>query len=189
MKKLFQKVRSKKGFTLVEILVIVLIIGILAAVALPQYQLAVDKTKLTNLQSAAKNIADAYIRYHLVNNTYPTGMSFLDIDLSGDYEETNPTENVNCRVYSDFYCCIMKPILQNSYGDIICGKNDYSFIYHRRIFQDDERIALSQQCRPKVGNTRAERLCEHLSTGCGSGNALGPYGVLSGYKICWLKKS
>ncbi len=71
----------KKGFTLMELLVVVLIIGIVAAVALPKYQQTVYKAQLMeSLQMAAK-VQQAQELYWLANGAYATDLTRLDIEF------------------------------------------------------------------------------------------------------------
>ena len=53
-------VQKSLGFTLIELLVVVLIIGILSAVALPQYEKAVEKSRIAEVQGMLKKLHDGY---------------------------------------------------------------------------------------------------------------------------------
>ncbi len=85
---------SKMGFALIELLVVVLIIGILAAVALPQYQKAVDKSRVMSVISILKAMKDAQEIYYLANGHYAENFADLDIELPGGASSVAPTKVV-----------------------------------------------------------------------------------------------
>ena len=73
---------KSRAFTLIELLVVVLIIGILSAIALPQYQKAIVKSRLATIQPLLAAIKTAEEEYYMVNGTYTSDLSNLSIGTS-----------------------------------------------------------------------------------------------------------
>ncbi len=61
---------SKRGFTLIELMIVVAIIAILGAVVYPSYQSAVLKTKRAEGRTALMQLMQHQERYYSQNNTY-----------------------------------------------------------------------------------------------------------------------
>lgn len=75
------------GFSLLEMLVVSLIIGILAAIAMPQYQLAVEKSRAAEAITIVRSLRDAQFNYFLINGKYSSDINNLDLSFSGEDAE------------------------------------------------------------------------------------------------------
>ncbi|MEC5210023.1 type IV pilus assembly protein PilE [Psychrobacter sp. PL15] len=80
-------INNSRGFTLIEMMIVVAIIGILAAIAYPSYQQYVIKTKRVDMMTELQNIATQIQSRKLAQGKYSNA---LVTGLGGDYPINNP---------------------------------------------------------------------------------------------------
>ena len=78
MEKEKRTIKKRKGFMLLELIIVVAIIGILAAVAIPNLVGMTDEAKVAKIQSDLSTIGTAMEVYHVKKGgTYPANLSTL----------------------------------------------------------------------------------------------------------------
>lgn len=145
---------NKKGFTLLELLVVVLIIGILAAIALPQYQHVVDKSRYANLMNITKAIAEANERYYMVHDKYSTNFSKLDIDIPA-----NSMSNNKAIAYFDWGYCRLANQQEVICYDMVRLKNLFTVYYKNSSFPA-RRNAMYCGALTRERNSRFDKVCQ-----------------------------
>jgi type IV pilus assembly protein PilA len=80
MLKIFRS--NKKGFTLIELMIVVAIIGILAAIAIPAYGNYTRKAKVTEVTNAMGAVGNALLEYFQDQGTYPNLANLATIQTS-----------------------------------------------------------------------------------------------------------
>ena len=147
---------NKKAFTLLELLVVVLIIGILAGIALPQYQQATYKAKYATVLPMVRAVGNAMERYYLLHSTYPTRINDIDISLeSNDIEDDNGRDLIN---FPWGFCYFSKPDAGNTTVRFACGLIKEKLVL--AYFVDQKRF----QCNAISPNnkTKQYKFCYNL---------------------------
>jgi general secretion pathway protein G len=82
--------RMKKAFTLVEILIVVVILGILAAIVVPQFTNATQDAQAGNLKTQLSTLQNQIELYKARTNDYPDLSAGWDPLITGDYIKEAP---------------------------------------------------------------------------------------------------
>ena len=74
----------KRGFTLIELMIVVAIVGILALVAWPSYEIQMRKSRRASAQSHLMDIAARQQQYLLDQRQYAANLTALNMTTPGD---------------------------------------------------------------------------------------------------------
>ena len=166
--------QNKQAFTLIELLVVVLIIGILAAVAVPQYQVAVAKSRVGALLPAVKALADAEEVYFMNNGEYAMRAEELDVDISGQCSKLEWNGD-------DLFACgkhlLLDVSIDGGYEGVVvnycpynnsswtnCRDNrDMQIVFYLQHVTNNPSYAGKRACRPLNDSKLGARICAGFS--------------------------
>ena len=91
MQRVVSRIRTRKGFTLVELAVVIVIIGVLAAFGVPRFLQSVEKSKASEAFNYLSAIQGSEERYLAQNGVYASAIADLDINLPAPQYFTVPS--------------------------------------------------------------------------------------------------
>ena len=128
---------KQRGFTLIEILIVVAIVGIIAAVAVPSYETFLKKTRRTEAKTLLVEIAGEQQRYFSENNTYADTLTTLGYPTDIVKSESGYyTASVTSADASSFSIDTARPAGSPQLSDAACGDFSINSLGRKNISGD-----------------------------------------------------
>lgn len=116
---------TRHGFTLIELLIVVAIIAILAAIAIPNFLMAQVRAKVSRAMAEERSMATALESYYVDQNTYPTDQN---PPWNGIYG-ASITLKVLTTPVSYMSSIPQAPFGPSSYGNPLQWPDHYTYLY------------------------------------------------------------
>lgn len=150
----------KKGFTMIELLVVVVIIGVLSSIALPNYMRSVEKTRATEALSVLKSINDASYAFVSEKNECPRDFTRLVISIPGTLSEGNAVLTGKNFVYR-LNDATNAPIAGTSCPGATATRLDDTYVIWNPYRRDTGKRR-AYACYAKNNDSRAVGICNSL---------------------------
>ena len=126
--------KRQQGFTLIELMIVVAIIGILAAIAIPAYQDYTCRAKMSEAVNAVSAAKTAVSEYYISQNAFPAAANFQTLVDSkyvmslayganvGTITATIKGANIGCGMSNNDQAIVMSPVGSAARVDWDCQK-------------------------------------------------------------------
>lgn len=157
---------NKQGFTLVEVLTTVLIIGILTSIALPQYMRSIERSRATEAMSAIKAINDSIYSYYQDKESCPVRFSQLVVTLPSDADAGN-SASISTKSFRFDLAGAAADVPGTSCKGVLATRinagGQYSYTIWNPYTRGNTGKSLALQCAPtSEEDEKSKAVCESL---------------------------
>ena len=161
---------QQKGFTLVEVLTVVLIIGVLASIALPMYTRTIERSRATEAMSAIKSLNDSIYAYFTERETCPVHFSQLVATVPGEVtpgDEDTP-ETVSTKFFQFTMSGATVRVPGTDCNGVLAtringgGANGYNYSIWHPYRRGNSGESLSLECGGENISDKSIAVCEAL---------------------------